>query len=113
MNETKDPSNEPTGVVVNYNIWFAFKKYYISLPQLKLARSEKSQSVSTWLMVILITLTFNNLIKVARSEKSQSVSTWLMVNQFALHDLCDENHKRQVEARVQTLLEAVTTIPLK
>jgi hypothetical protein len=28
-------------------------------------------------------------------------------NQFTLHDLCDENHKRQVEARVQTLLEAI------
>jgi hypothetical protein len=34
-------------------------------------------------------------------------------NQFIPHDLCDENHKRQVEARVQTLLEAVETIPQK
>jgi hypothetical protein len=28
-------------------------------------------------------------------------------NQFTLHDLCDENHKRQVEATVWTLLEAI------
>jgi hypothetical protein len=28
-------------------------------------------------------------------------------NQFTHHDLCDENHERRVEARVQTLLEAV------
>jgi hypothetical protein len=26
-------------------------------------------------------------------------------NQFTLHDLCDENHKQRVEARVQALLE--------
>jgi hypothetical protein len=32
-------------------------------------------------------------------------------NQFTPHDLCDENYKRQVEARVQTLLEAVDNNP--
>jgi hypothetical protein len=30
-----------------------------------------------------------------------------MENQFTPHDLCDENHKWRVEARVHTLLEAV------
>jgi hypothetical protein len=28
-------------------------------------------------------------------------------NQFTPHDLCEENHKRQAEARVQALLKAV------
>jgi hypothetical protein len=32
-------------------------------------------------------------------------------NQFTPHDLCDENHERQVEARVQALLEAVDSDP--
>jgi hypothetical protein len=34
-------------------------------------------------------------------------------NQFTLHDLCDENHKWWVEARVQALLEAVEDTPLE
>jgi hypothetical protein len=38
-------------------------------------------------------------------EKANATADCLE-NQFTLHDLCDENHKRQVEARVQTLLEA-------
>jgi hypothetical protein len=38
-------------------------------------------------------------------EKANAVADCLE-NQFTLHDLCDENHKRQVEASVQTLLEA-------
>jgi hypothetical protein len=33
-------------------------------------------------------------------------------NQFAPHDLCEENHKRLVEARVQALLEAEGDNPL-
>jgi hypothetical protein len=32
-------------------------------------------------------------------------------NQFTPNDLCDENHKRQVEARVQVLLESVDNSP--
>jgi hypothetical protein len=32
-------------------------------------------------------------------------------NQFTPHDLCDENHERRVEARVQALLEAVDNKP--
>jgi hypothetical protein len=39
-------------------------------------------------------------------EKANAIVDCLE-NQFTLHDLCDENHKHQVEARVQTLLEAV------
>jgi hypothetical protein len=38
-------------------------------------------------------------------EKANATADCLE-NQFTPHDLCDENHKRQVEARVQTLLEA-------
>jgi hypothetical protein len=34
-------------------------------------------------------------------------------NQFTPHDLCEENHERQVEARVQALLEAVNSAPPK
>jgi hypothetical protein len=33
--------------------------------------------------------------------------------QFIPHDLCDENHERQVEVRVQALLETVDNSPLK
>jgi hypothetical protein len=32
-------------------------------------------------------------------------------NQFTHHDLCDENHERRVEARVQALLEAIEDAP--
>jgi hypothetical protein len=39
-------------------------------------------------------------------EKANAIADCLE-NQFTLNDLCDENHKRQVEARVRTLLEAV------
>jgi hypothetical protein len=34
-------------------------------------------------------------------------------NQFTRHDLCDDNHERQVEARVQALLETVDNNPWK
>jgi hypothetical protein len=33
-------------------------------------------------------------------------------NQFTSHDLCDENHDRQVETRVQALLASVEDIQL-
>jgi hypothetical protein len=39
-------------------------------------------------------------------EKANATADCLE-NQFTMHDLCDENDKRQVEARVRTLLEAV------
>jgi hypothetical protein len=39
-------------------------------------------------------------------EKANATADCLE-NQFTPHDLCDENHKRQVEARVQTLLKVV------
>jgi hypothetical protein len=39
-------------------------------------------------------------------ENSNTIADCLGI-QFTLHDLCDENHKRQVEARVQTLFKAV------
>jgi hypothetical protein len=45
-------------------------------------------------------LTFHTL------EKANAIADCLE-NQFTLHDLCDENHKQEVGARVQTLLEAV------
>jgi hypothetical protein len=32
-------------------------------------------------------------------------------NQFTPHELCEENHERRVEARVQALLEAVDCDP--
>jgi hypothetical protein len=40
------------------------------------------------------------------SEKANATADCLE-NQFTHHNLCDENHERRVEARVQTLLEAV------
>jgi hypothetical protein len=39
-------------------------------------------------------------------EKANAVADCLE-NQFTLHDLRDENHKRQVEARVRTLLKTI------
>jgi hypothetical protein len=44
------------------------------------------------------------------SEKANTFADCLK-NQFTYHDLCDENHERQVEARVQTLLEATDNKP--
>jgi hypothetical protein len=37
-------------------------------------------------------------------EKSNMIADCLE-NQFTPHDLCDDNHERQVEAKVQALLE--------
>jgi hypothetical protein len=39
-------------------------------------------------------------------EKANAIADCLE-NQFTLHDHCDENHKRQVEATVRTLLGAI------
>jgi hypothetical protein len=39
-------------------------------------------------------------------EKANAIADCLE-NQSTLHDQCDENHKRQVEATVRTLLEAI------
>jgi hypothetical protein len=44
------------------------------------------------------------------SEKANTISDCLG-NQFAPHDLCDYNHERCVEARVQALLETVDNSP--
>jgi hypothetical protein len=49
-------------------------------------------------------------IKFHPSEKDNAIADCLE-NQFTHHDLCDENHERRVEARVQTLLEAVDNKP--
>jgi hypothetical protein len=40
------------------------------------------------------------------SEKANAVADCLE-NQLTHNDLCDENHERRMEARVQALLEAV------
>jgi hypothetical protein len=39
-------------------------------------------------------------------DKPNSIADCLE-NQFTPHNLCEENHERQVEARVKVLLEAV------
>jgi hypothetical protein len=46
------------------------------------------------------------------SEKANATADCLE-NQFTHHDLCDENHERQVEARVQALLKVVDNKPLE
>jgi hypothetical protein len=43
-------------------------------------------------------------------EKANAIA-YCLVNQLIPHDLCDEHHKRQVESRVQALLEAVDNNP--
>jgi hypothetical protein len=44
------------------------------------------------------------------SEKANTIADCLE-NQFTSYELCDENHKRGVEARVQALLETVNNNP--
>jgi hypothetical protein len=44
------------------------------------------------------------------SEKANAIVDYFE-NQFTHHDLCDDHHERRVEARVQTLLEAVNSKP--
>jgi hypothetical protein len=43
-------------------------------------------------------------------DKANAIADCLE-NQFTQHNLCEENHERQVEARVQALLEAVDSNP--
>jgi hypothetical protein len=43
-------------------------------------------------------------------EKGSAIADYLE-NLFTPHDLCDENHERRVEARVQALLETVDDSP--
>jgi hypothetical protein len=45
------------------------------------------------------------------SEKANVIADCLE-NQFTSHTLCDENHERQVETRVQVLLASTDGIPL-
>jgi hypothetical protein len=44
------------------------------------------------------------------SEKANAIVDYLE-NQFTHHDLCDENHERRVEAKIQALFEAVDNKP--
>jgi hypothetical protein len=44
------------------------------------------------------------------SEKANAIADCLK-NQFTHHDVCDDNHERRVEDRVQALLEAVDNKP--
>jgi hypothetical protein len=44
------------------------------------------------------------------SERANTTDDYLEI-QFTPHDLCDENHERRAEARVQALLEAVHKSP--
>jgi hypothetical protein len=43
-------------------------------------------------------------------EKANTIADCLK-KQFTSHDLCEENHKRHVEARVQALLNVVDNVP--
>jgi hypothetical protein len=45
-------------------------------------------------------------LKFLPSDKADSIADCLEI-QFTPHDLCDDNHERRVEARVQVLLETV------
>jgi hypothetical protein len=44
--------------------------------------------------------------KISSVRESYAIADCLE-NQFTEHDLCNKNHERRVEARVQALLEAV------
>jgi hypothetical protein len=43
-------------------------------------------------------------------EKANAIADCFEI-QFTLHDLCDDNHERRVEARVQALLKTVDNNP--
>jgi len=45
------------------------------------------------------------------TEKADMIADCLE-NRFTPHELCDENHKRLVEARVEALLEEVDNSPI-
>jgi hypothetical protein len=49
-------------------------------------------------------------LKFLPSEKAKTIAEYLEI-QFTPHDLCDENHERRVEAKVQALLETVDKNP--
>jgi hypothetical protein len=49
-------------------------------------------------------------LKFHSSEKANAIADCLEI-QFTPHDLCDENHERRVEAKVQALLETVYKNP--
>jgi hypothetical protein len=49
-------------------------------------------------------------LKLYLSEKANAIADCLEI-QLTPHGLCDENHERRMEARVQTLLEAVYNSP--
>jgi hypothetical protein len=44
-------------------------------------------------------------------EKANAIADDCLENQFAPDDLCDYNHDRRVEARVQALLETIDNSP--
>jgi hypothetical protein len=50
-------------------------------------------------------------LKFLPSEKANAIADCLEI-QFTPHDLCYENHERQVEAKFQALLETVCKNPL-
>jgi hypothetical protein len=47
------------------------------------------------------------------SNEKANVIVDCLDNKFTSHDLCDENHERQVETRVQALLASVDGTPLE
>jgi hypothetical protein len=51
-------------------------------------------------------------LKFIPSEKAKAIADCLEI-QFTPHELCDENHERRVEAKVQALLETVDQNPIK
>jgi hypothetical protein len=50
-------------------------------------------------------------LKFHHPDKANAIAECLE-NQFTPHDMCDENHERRVEARVQALPEAEGNEPL-
>jgi hypothetical protein len=49
-------------------------------------------------------------LKLLPLEKANAIA-YCLENQFTPHELCDENHERKVEAKVQALLETVDKKP--
>jgi hypothetical protein len=49
---------------------------------------------------------------ISKSNEKVNVIAGCLENRFTSHDLCDENHERQVETNVEDLLASVGGTPL-
>jgi hypothetical protein len=119
--ETRDPGCKKTVIWVSKSIRRMTRKKALERWETKLANTELTPP-AIWLITKSLTnrvrpraptaihgllgLNYNPV------DKANATADYLE-NQFTSHNLCEENHEWQVEARVQALFEAVDSNPLK